>query len=166
MLKSSGAKRARAFTLVEMIVVMALLATVMGIAAPSFSRTLRQRNLDHEAVRFVGLTEYARNEAISQGIPMFVWIDPETSHFGVSPKSGFAAMEGRAKEYPINPDLHFELDQTQIVQGLIHVVEFAPDGAPGTVLTETVKIIDRFNSTVTVSLTADRWSYEILKEVK
>jgi type II secretion system protein H len=156
----------RGFTLVELIIVMALLAIVMAISAPSLSRSLRQRNLDHEAVRFIGLTEYARNEAVSQGIPMFVWIDPNTSHFGVSPKAGFTVNESRTREYAANSDLHFEMDQTQLIQGLVHVVEFAPDGAPGTVITESVRILDRFNESVTVALTTDRWSYEVLKEIK
>ncbi|MES2570243.1 MAG: prepilin-type N-terminal cleavage/methylation domain-containing protein, partial [Verrucomicrobiota bacterium] len=155
-----------AFTLVELIIVMALLATVMALSAPSLSRSLRQRNLDHEAVRFVALTEYARNEAVSQGVPMFVWINPETSGFGTGPKTGYRGVEGREREYTINPDLHFEMDQAQVVQGLAHIIEFAPDGSPGTLSTENVRIIDRFNSNITVALTSDRWCYEILKETK
>ena len=54
---------------------MALLCVILGVAAPSLSRSMRQRNLTQEAARLLAATEYARDEAISRGVPMAVWID-------------------------------------------------------------------------------------------
>src|ERR1051325_1837454 len=85
-----AARPAPGFTLVELILVMALLATLMALAAPSLSRSMRQRNLSQEATRFVALTESARDEAVSQGVPMVVWIDPVGGRFGMGPKTGYA----------------------------------------------------------------------------
>ena len=53
-------KRARphrhGFTLVELIIVMGLLALAAGIAAPMMARSLRGRNINEEAQRFIALT--------------------------------------------------------------------------------------------------------------
>ena len=79
------------FTLIELIFVMALLTVVVGFAAPSLARSMRQRNLDGEATRLLAATEYARDEAVSQGVPMTVWINPDTQRFGVEPKPATTA---------------------------------------------------------------------------
>src|SRR5438067_13878805 len=85
-----SARTLRAFTLVELILVMAVLATIMALSTPSLSRSLRNRNIEQEAKRFIALTEYARGEAVSQGVPMTIWIDVEAGAFGVEPKAGFS----------------------------------------------------------------------------
>ena len=59
-----------AFTLVELLLIMALLVVVLAVAAPMLSSSMRGHGLNGEAVRFVALTEFARSEAISQGVPM------------------------------------------------------------------------------------------------
>src|SRR5437868_4204065 len=99
---------ATGFTLVELILVMVLLTVVAAFAAPSLSRSMRQRNLAGEAARFVAATEYARDEAVSQGVPMTVWIDPSSQRFGVEAKTGYDASLTRDRDFVLNPDTHFE----------------------------------------------------------
>lgn len=152
------------FTLVELIVVMALLAIAAALAAPSLARSLRQRNLDQEATRFVALTEYARAEAVSQGIPMTVWIDPNAQRYGVEPKEGFEGDQLRVREFALHPDVSLQLDKVALIGGVATAVEFAPDGSPGEASVETVNLVDRFDSAVTIAQTKDRWSYELVKE--
>jgi len=155
---------ARGFTLVELIIVMALLAVIAAISMPSLGRSMRERNLKDEAARFLAVTEYARNEAASQGVPMTVWIDPATQRFGVEAKTGYEGEESRAKHFALNPDVRFELERTATRNGLIDVAEFSPEGAPAAASIDAVKMADRFGGTLTLSRTADGWSYEILKE--
>ncbi len=145
---------------------MALMVIVMSIAAPSLSRSMRQRNIDAEATRLLAMSEYARAEAISQGVPMTVWIDPAGENFGVAPKAGFTGVESREREYAVNADVHFEMTNVSEKNGVIEAMEFAPDGSPTTTSIEQVRIIDRFNGIVTVAKTSDGWSYEIVKETK
>src|SRR5689334_18148384 len=54
----------RAFTLIELILVMALLAIVMAVSAPALSNFMRGRTLDSEARRFVSLTRYGQSRAV------------------------------------------------------------------------------------------------------
>lgn len=166
MRKSDRERAAGGFTLVELIVVMALLALVMAFAAPTLSRSLRYRHLAEEATRFVALTEFARDEAVSQGVPMVVWIDTETRRFGLAPKAGFIGSETRVREFELNPDLRLELEHAATIGGLVQAVEFAPDGAPASTNMALMRVIDRFDSVVTIALTSDGWGYEILKETK
>lgn len=151
------------FTLVELILVMALLAVVAAFSAPSLARSLRQRNLDGEAARLLALSEYGRNEAISQGVPMSVWVDPKGQRMGVQPKTGFEGDDARSREFALNADIRFELDRTATQGGVIEVMEFSPDGSPSSSSIDAVRLVDRFQSLVTVARTSDGWSYEIVK---
>lgn len=152
------------FTLVELIIVMALLAIVTAIAVPSLSRSLRERGINDEAARLLAVTEYGRTEAVSQGVPMTVWVTPQGQRFGVEPKAGFEGDAARAKEFTLNPDIRFEVERSATRNGVADVVEFSPDGAPGSSSIDTLRLVDRFETRVTISRTSDRWSYEIVKE--
>ena len=62
------------FTLVELILVMVLLAIVIAVAAPSLSQFFHSRSLESEAQRFMALTRAAQARAVSEGVPMVVWL--------------------------------------------------------------------------------------------
>ena len=154
------------FTLVELIVVMALLAIAAALSAPVLSHSIRARNLGGEAARFIAATEYGRDEAVSQGVPMTVWIDPATQRFGVAAKAGFDGVESRSREFAVHADIHFEMDDAALAGGIVQAVEFAPDGVPTLASIETVRLVDRFESEVSVTRTKDGWGYEVVKEGK
>lgn len=160
----SGSKRPAGFTLVELILVMALLATVMAFVAPVLSRSLRGRELEQEAARFVALTEYARDEAVSRGVPMVVWLQPAAGRLGLAPKSGWTGNESRDREFEVNPNVHFEVASARAGGDVLEVAEFAPDGAPATSNAALLRVIDRFDDVLTVAQTSDGWGYEISQE--
>lgn len=175
-----------AFTLIELVLVMALLATLAAVAVPSLSRSLRGRNLDQEAQRLLALTGYACDEAVSQGIPMIVWIDADGGRCGVDAKTGFQPGGGenpRAREYALGEDVRFDpvgqgmastapnpaAAPTQNANapaaggthGGVTVAEFAPDGTldPGSLAG--VRIVNRAQDALNLARTADAYGYEI-----
>jgi type II secretion system protein H len=152
------------FTLVELILVMALLAVIAAFSAPSLARSLRQRNLAGEASRLLALTEYGRDEAVSQGVPMSVWVDPKAQRMGVEPKTGYEGDDARTREFELHADIHFEVDRTATQGGVVEVIEFSPDGSPSSSSIDAVRLVDRFQSLITVARTSDGYSYEIVKE--
>lgn len=166
MQKSEPTRETAGFTLVELIFVMALLTIVVALSAPSLSRSMRQRNLNEEATRFLAATEYARDEAVSQGVPMTVWIDPAARRFGVEPKTGYDGSKTRDREFAVNPDVQFEIGIGVTKGGVIAAAEFAPDGSLASSSLDSVRLVDRFNAALTVARTSDGWSYEIVKEAK
>ena len=160
-----------AFTLIELVLVMALLVTLLALAVPSLSRSLRQRNLEQEASRLLAITEYGRDEAASHGVPVMVWLDPENGHFGVEVKKGFDADAVHAKEYVLNgSDLKFDPPEGGVaspVQGHgFNVAEFAPDGTLDTASVQALHITDApRHSSISLTQTTDGYGYQINKEV-
>jgi prepilin-type N-terminal cleavage/methylation domain-containing protein len=77
------------FTLIELILVMAMLAAVFAVSAPSLSAFFKGRTLDSEARRFLSLSRLAQSQAVSQGVPMILWIDPEEGRYGLLADPGY-----------------------------------------------------------------------------
>lgn len=69
-------KQQNAFTLVEMMVTIAVLAIVLGVATPSFLEMLRQNTLRSQANELLGLMHYARTEAIKRRENVAVTLTP------------------------------------------------------------------------------------------
>jgi type II secretion system protein H len=159
-------RAAHAFTLVELIVVMALLAIVLALSAPSLGRSMRERSLADEAARFLAATEYARNEAVSQGLPMIVWLDPQGRSFGVEPRAGFEGDDSRAKDFTAHPDVTFASEAARRVGGVIVAAEFSPEGTLLATSVGEVRVQDRFQNQLTLAQTEDGWGYEIVQETR
>lgn len=160
----AGGRLHAAFTLIEFILVMALLSIVMALSAPALSRFFRQRHLEEEATRFVALTEYSRNEAISQGVPMVVWVDPVAQEYGLEPRVGFPVTPGRCRQFTLHRDVEFSLDYGGRVgrDGVVEAAEFAPDGFLELESVEAFSLVDRFGGELVVAQTTNGWGYEIL----
>ena len=169
LLFSAPAACPRAFTLVELILVMAILVTILAVVAPVVSRSMRDRNLEQQAARLQALTEYSRDEAASLGVPMVVWVDPDTRRFGANVKTGYTAEAARTKEYTLPADLKFDAPQGAAASKTgghgFDVAEFAPDGTLDSASVASVRIVNRVRGNgVAVSQTSDAYGYEIVKE--
>jgi type II secretory pathway pseudopilin PulG len=95
--------------LIELIVVMAMLLVVVGISFPSLKGFFRGRTLDSEARRFLSLTRYAQSRAVSEGLPMLLWIDAQEGTYGLQVQTGFVDLDRKAVEYKIDKDLTVEV---------------------------------------------------------
>jgi prepilin-type N-terminal cleavage/methylation domain-containing protein len=82
-----------AFTLIELILVMTILLVVLSLSAPTLKNFFRGRTLDVEARRLLALTHYGQNRAVSEGVPMVLWIDPDQGRYGLEMQSGFSTEE-------------------------------------------------------------------------
>src|SRR5690349_13326356 len=82
-LRSAGAVHRSAFTLIELILVLALLAVATSIAAPSLSRFFRGRSLNNEARQLLSLTHAGQARAVGDGFPMLLWIDSSGRTYGL-----------------------------------------------------------------------------------
>lgn len=79
--------RRRAFTLIELILVLALLVVITSLAAPAMARFIRGRALDSEARRLIALMHAAQSRAVSEGAPMMLWVNDKTGGYGLSAES-------------------------------------------------------------------------------
>jgi len=122
--------------------------------------------MEQEATQLLAATEYARSEAISQGVPMSVWIDPATGSFGVRASDGFDGDNTREKAYALHTDLRFDSVEGVANQDGHRVIAlFEPEGTldPESSL-DTLRIVHRNASVVCLEQTEDGWGYEIVKE--
>ncbi|HOW68186.1 MAG TPA: prepilin-type N-terminal cleavage/methylation domain-containing protein [Candidatus Paceibacterota bacterium] len=153
---SPGGDR-RGFTLIELILVMAMLLIVLSVSAPSLSRFFRGRTLDSEARRFLALTHYGQSRAISEGIPMRLWIDIENRRYGLEAEEGFVEEDEKATEFELDRDIDIEIEEStvpvreslfrqtaaQSETGNEHRIHFTPDGFIDISSPETVLFLEK-----------------------
>jgi type IV fimbrial biogenesis protein FimT len=68
----SGAPTARGFTLVELVIALAIGGILLGAAAPTFGRLLAERRLQDEARRLSDAILFARSEALKRNGPVVI----------------------------------------------------------------------------------------------
>jgi len=165
-----------AFTLIELILVMALLLIVAGVTFPSLRNFFQGRSLDSEARRFLSLTRYAESRAISEGIPMVLWLDAGEGTYGLQAEAGYLDTDTKAIEYPLAEDLRFEVsappvtalvsqrNRSALQAANLPAIRFWPDGSLGETSPEYVRfqeIRTGHDSTLWVAQAANRHGYEI-----
>lgn len=69
------------FSLVELMVIIAVLAIIISIAVPSFTDTLRNNQVRTQANELVGLLNYARSEAIKRRTDVEIEFDTAESNW-------------------------------------------------------------------------------------
>jgi len=99
----------RAFTLIELILVMVLITIVMSVALPSLKGFFKGRDLDSEARRLLSLTRYAASRAVAEGVPMELFVDIEQKRYGLRAQAGFLETDNKTVQYQLPEDLSFEV---------------------------------------------------------
>lgn len=77
------AGKADGFTLIELVLILALLVVITSLTAPAMARFIRGRALDTEARRMVALMHAAQSRAVSEGAPMMFWVDAKGGRYGL-----------------------------------------------------------------------------------
>src|SRR5208282_6345453 len=99
-------KTSRAFTLIELILVMTMMIIVLGVVFPSLEGFFHGRNLDNEARQFLSLTRYGQSRAISEGIPVELWINPKQATYGLQSVSGYTESKGDPTVFNLDKTVH------------------------------------------------------------
>ena len=175
--RSAEPNPAAAFTLIELILVMAMLLIVLAVSAPSLSNFFRGRTLDSEARRFVSLTRYGQSRAVSEGVPMVLWIDLRKRSYGLKQEAGYADEDAKAVEFAMGKELNIEvadLPDASARQGRsaqptdpsVPTLRFQPDGFVGETSPQSVVIREekdgaRTDESIWITQSRNRLNYEI-----
>ena len=170
----------RGFTLIELMLVMAILLIVLAVSFPSLRGFFRGRHLDHEARRFLSLTRYAQSRAVSEGYPMVLWIDAKQGVYGMQAQTGYLDEDDKSVEYEIHETLELEVTRPLLVRvtatqrnesasvaGNLPAIRFTPDGFYADSSPERVVIRqgsenkDRNEDEVVIARSENRLGYEI-----
>lgn len=165
-----------AFTLIELILVMALLGIILAISAPSLSRFFKSRGLDSEARRFLALTRHAQSRAVSEGVPMVLWLETKQRRYGLNADKTFGEEDPKAEQFTVDETLETEVrfsseagvasqasqfkNEKQTTSGL-YLLRFNPDGFVSPSSPEVVVFRQKDNGELWVAQSRNRLSYEI-----
>src|ERR1051325_11638875 len=116
--RSNSARRC-GFTLIELILVMALLMIVLGVAAPSLQGFFKGRNLDSEARRILALTVYGQSRAVSEAIPMLLWFDTRQHTYGLRAASSYLDVDPKSVEFTLDRTLELQVRNPAVVTGML-----------------------------------------------
>jgi len=164
----------RAFTLIELILVMTLLMIVLAVSAPSLQNFFKGRNLDSEARRIYSLTVYAQSRAVSESIPMLVWFDTKQRTYGLRAASSYLEIDPKSVEFKLDRDLQIEVRNPQLVPGSLATpfvdreigtlpsIRFSPDGSIVETSPETILVTQTQKDAIALAINTNRLRYEIL----
>jgi Tfp pilus assembly protein FimT len=176
-----------AFTLIELILVMALLTIVISLTAPSLSRFFRGRTLDSEARRLLALTRSGQSRAVSEGLPMDLWVDATSGTFGLEEEPSFDTSDPKAVEFTLDSGLKIEVvnktvetpvnnlnrppsastfntaSKTRVVlaHGNLPAIRFLPDGTIGETSPQKLCLTSTDGGSLWLAQTRDGLDYEI-----
>ena len=134
--------RDRGFTLLELILVMVILSTVLAMAGPSLKGFFTSRKTHDTASQILALTQYARSQAITQGIVYRLNFDTlENSYWLTSQREGVFEELGIefGRIFTLPKDVVMEVEDLDKEDNEMFV-KFTPQG---TVTAGTIRLIDK-----------------------
>jgi prepilin-type N-terminal cleavage/methylation domain-containing protein len=172
----------RAFTLIELILVLTVLTVAVSIAAPALANFFRGRTLDSEARRLLALTRQGQSRAMSEGLPMDLWIDTQQGSYGLEAEPSFEPTDPKELHFTVDKDVHVEIVNTDPTTGVsteiataatsnntrtksnhpnLPSIRFLPDGTRSESSPNALRLTGRDGQTLLVALSRNRLNYEI-----
>ena len=84
---------------------MSLLVIAVGVTFPTLQDFFRGRGLDSESRRFLSMIRYGQSRAVSEGIPMVLWLDPKQGSYGLQAEAGYLDQDTKAVEFALDADV-------------------------------------------------------------
>jgi Tfp pilus assembly protein FimT len=164
---------------------MALLTVAVSVTAPALSNFFRGRTLDSEARRLLAMTRGGQNRAVSEGLPMDLWLDAANGKVGLEAEPSFEKEDSKRTEFDLDNGLTLEVVKQAVVipsivsmnpnrplsvasvprVNLTHAnlptIRFLPDGTLSETSPEKIKLSGRDGSALWLVQARDKLSYEI-----
>jgi prepilin-type N-terminal cleavage/methylation domain-containing protein len=180
----------RAFTLIELILVMAILTMAVSVTAPTLANFFRGRTLDSEARRLLAMTHSGQNRAVSEGIPIDLWVDPDNRMVGLDAEPSFEPDDPRAVQFELDSGLQIEavkrstptplaasrsaglpastasVAPVKLTHPALPTIRFLPDGTISETSPQKLRLTGRDGVSLWVALAQDKLSYEIQRTDK
>ena len=174
--RNAKARSREAFTLMELILVMSILVMLISLVMPSLKGFFRGRNLDNEARRFLSLTRYAQSRAISEGLPVELWMNPRNGSYGVEAVSGYTETQTNSmiRDYLVDSTVQLSFSapsavlvrsnywtQTRGMLGAVAKIRFQPDGFISDTSPENIYLRQGANGVIWIAETPSHLRYDI-----
>lgn len=164
---------------------MAILTMAVSVTAPALSNFFRGRSLDSEARRLLALTHGGQSRAVSEGLPMDLWIDAAEGTFGLEAEPSYDSSDPHAVEFKFDSSLQVEVikpaaitpppvlspGQTmpsvvsvppaKLVHPTLPTIRFLPDGTISQSSPTKLRLSGRDGVALWLVQSSDKLSYEI-----
>jgi type II secretion system protein H len=153
-----------AFTLVEMILVMVLLVVAVSLVAPRMAGFMRGRALDAEARRIHALTHAGQSRAVSEGMPMVLWLDEKQNGYGLEMETPGKTADAKAESFTADENVALSvlnLNGGGTTFNNLPAIRFLADGSVDESSPQMVKLTGSGGDALWLLESADRRGYEI-----
>ena len=136
----------RAFTLIELILVLALLVVITSLVAPAMSNFVRGRALDSEARRLLALMHAGQSRAVSEGMPMVLWLDEKSGAYGLEAETPPKGGDPKAENLPLDEHVQLAVVNTGTSAlttfHQLPAIRFQADGTVDEASPQTLRLMD------------------------
>jgi type IV fimbrial biogenesis protein FimT len=154
-----------AFTLIELILVLALLVIITSLAAPAMSNFIRGRALDSEARRLMALIHAGQSRAVSEGMPMALWLDEKQGAYGLQAETTGQNGDPKAEDLALAEYLQIAVMNTGPAGVTkfhnLPAIRFLPDGTVDENSPQTLRLMDAKGNALWLMESRNRNGYEI-----
>lgn len=153
------------FTLIELILVLALLVIIVSMTIPHLSGFIKGRALDSEAQRMMSLMHMAQSRAVSEGMPMMLWVDEKGGSYGVQAETSGQNGDPKAEELSLDSTLAIQVTPSQngtaVTFKNLPAVRFLADGTVDQGSPVTLKLTDGGGASRWLAQTSNHHGYEV-----
>ncbi len=142
----------RAFTLIEMVIVLIIAGMAVGLAAPALMSMAGVRGDEGDATPLAALLRSARREAVEGAVVVTLVLDPETRRFRIDTAGPAGAGVLAEDVLELDPGVSLEHDSLRVRY------TFRPEGS---VFGDSLMVHGRWGSS---RVTVDRWTGAIRVE--
>lgn len=158
-------KFSRGFTLIELILVLALLIIVTSMVAPAMSNFIRGRALDSEARRMMALIHAGQTRAASEGMPIMLWVDEKQSLYGLEEETPGKNGDPKKEELQLDSTLQIAVVNTGATAPVtlrnLPAIRFLADGTIDEHSPQKLKLTDYAGATLWLVENKTRTGYEV-----
>ncbi len=157
--------RLAGFTLIELILVLALLVIITSMAAPAMSNFIRGQALDSEARRLLALMHAGQSRAVSEGFPMVLWVDEKQGTYGLQSETTGRNGDPEAENLALDTSLQIAVVNNSPAGmtkfGGLPAIRFLPDGTVDENSPQTLRLMDAKGHALWLIESRNRNGYEI-----
>jgi Tfp pilus assembly protein FimT len=158
--------------LIELILIIAILAITTALVVPRMADFFRGRTLDSESRQLLALMRHGQSRAVSDGIPVVLWLNDQESKYGLEQEPGYREEDAEALEFELDSSLRFEVSSDNPFRvstgieapnkfaGMPHI-RFLPDGTTAESSPRQVQLINDDGSRITLRFSEQRNQYEL-----
>lgn len=162
--RPSDRRRARGFSLIELLLVLALLVVAVSIVSPRIAGFIRGRSLHTETHRMLAAVRNAQSRAVSQGFPTVVWLDAAGRNYGVSLETAAGKADPTERAFPVDESVRFSVTAatgTAVTFRNQPAIRWQPDGSVDEGSPTRIGLEDAAGARLWLVRSADRRGYEI-----